>query len=280
MRGTKSHTPKASVYLFTMIELMTVIGIIIIIAGILLPTLMRSKRTAQSVYCKNNLKQISLANLMYADTWERCIPWGADKNSTNLQRWFGRRKSDSNSAEYNHKLGPLYLYLKSEEIIKCPAFEVQASDPPPSVENGSNGYGYNFYVGTQAYFETNSTSSAYYSSGILIQNFNDPSNTVMFSDAAMNVDSAGNIQPNSSKGEVASYSITYAPFGVTNKTTDTNLVNDPSIFFLHERRANISWCDGHVDSQSMVWTPDNGWKKKKLGFFGTSSDNALFNPAY
>ena len=280
MRGTKSYTPTKSVYLFTMIELMTVIGIIIILAGILLPTLMQSKRSAQSVYCKNNLKQISLANFMYADTWERCIPWGADKNSKNLQRWFGRRTVDSNSAKYNHKLGPLYPFLKSEEIIRCPEFEIQLSDPPPSVENGSNGYGYNFYIGTQAYFETDPTSNAYYSTGILIQNFHDPSNTVMFSDAAMNINSFGNIQSNSSTGELASYSITYAPFGVANKTTDTNLVNDPSIFFLHERRANISWSDGHVNSQSMDWTHDNGWKKKKLGFFGSSSDNALFNPAY
>ncbi len=266
MNGDKSYSPKQTLYLFTMIELMTVIGIITILAGILLPTLMRSKRSAQSVYCKNNLKQISLSNLMYAETWGNCIPWGADRNTTNLQRWFGKRNSANNSAKYDQKLGPLYPLLKSQEIIGCPEFKMLPTSDAPSQHNGSNGYGYNLYVGTQAYFDDNTSSSAYYSSGILIKNFHDPSNTIMFTDA--------------SNAELASCSITYAPFGVSNKATDTNLENDPSIHFLHAKRANISWCDGHVNSQNMGWTIDNEWKDKNIGFFGSSSDNELFNPTY
>ena len=265
---------------FTIIELMTVISIILILAGILIPSLMRSKRSAQSASCKNNLKQLALTNFMYASTWGHCVAWGADKNSTNLQRWYGCREAVNNNSPYNIKKSPLYQYLKGKNIIKCPEFAIQLNPDTPSPENGSNGYGYNFYVGTLAYFVSNPATDAYYKTGISINDFHDPSKTVMFSDAAMNVNSFGDTELNINQGTLASCSITYAPFDVINKETDTNIENDPSIHFLHERRANISWSDGHVDSEQLDWTINSGWKNKNLGFFGSSSDNSLFNPKF
>lgn len=64
---------------FTLIELLVVIAIIAILAAMLLPALSAAKRRAQDVNCVNNLKQLVLAGLMYANDYSKTLPY-EDKN--------------------------------------------------------------------------------------------------------------------------------------------------------------------------------------------------------
>ena len=76
MRRTTAKRPADRKAIFTLVELLVVIAIIAILSAILLPALAKCKDKAREIACVNQLKQLDLGVVMYADDNADYIPPG------------------------------------------------------------------------------------------------------------------------------------------------------------------------------------------------------------
>jgi prepilin-type N-terminal cleavage/methylation domain-containing protein/prepilin-type processing-associated H-X9-DG protein len=272
---------------FTLIELLVVIGIIAVLATILLPALSRARGQAYSVQCQSNLRQLYLANTMYAQEHGGHYVAAAPDiylGFGGMKRWHGERKRPSPRSEFDPKKGPLRQYVPDERVFQCPMFLrfQQAGEVQNAFESGTGGYGYNTYIGMQRHlkpdgpmdFETGSTPAI--ERGIRVRDVAEPSRTIMFADAAFAQD-----------GYLIEYSFLEPPYPVTRDHPGGNAksnLNSPSLHFRHYRRVNVVWCDGHISSEPWGWGPQTNAAYRGannyqwgIGWFGPQN-NTLFYP--
>jgi len=109
---------------FTLIELLVVIAIIAILMAILMPALNRVKEQGKRAACLSNVKQMTLAWIMYAyENDDKIVNGSTFFPRDGEPAWIGAEWNFDGTAEEqreNLKDGILYPYCNDVDIFKCP----------------------------------------------------------------------------------------------------------------------------------------------------------------
>jgi len=248
---------------FTLVELLTVIGIISILIAILLPALNRARDSAQAAVCASNIRQLHIASMGYAAENRGYWPpahFDYTTVATNLHRWHGTRQSTSEAFNMNGSL--LKSFLQTGAVKECPVFE----PAHPGFEASAGGYGYNnHYLGSSIAVEVGQSYADNHPAKT--SQLRKPAETVAFTDAAFG------------DPRLIEYSFVEPPVAISQWGS---FPNSPSIHFRHRDKANTCWADGHVTLEPMTWTrPEPNFYGTDnialhLGFIGPQ-DNSLYD---
>lgn len=222
---------------FSLVELLVVIAVIAILAGMLLPALNAAKSKAQSITCINNLGQVMKAQMNYASDYGDCMVSHLIFGST----W----------VPYSVVLGkyvpvdpPLdrTVYL-SPKLLQCPSNP--ENRPPVSSWGWNDVYGFLYvsWTGRREYdaFRLRNDGGIFYP----VHRISAPSKTVMAADTATK----------SGRGFHGFF---------PEETVDA--AQQGAIYMQHSNRANSAFADGHVSAMSWFQLKKNTIRPFKAGY--------------
>lgn len=111
---------KITVKAFTLVELLVVIAIIITLAGLIMSVFSRAEAKARQVVCMSNLRQLAMADLMYAQDYHGYFPPfenispGANCDNTTDGSYFPSRCAPLSLHE------ALMPYVDNDRVWFCP----------------------------------------------------------------------------------------------------------------------------------------------------------------
>jgi prepilin-type N-terminal cleavage/methylation domain-containing protein/prepilin-type processing-associated H-X9-DG protein len=143
---------------FTLVELLVVIAVIAILAGLTLPALQMAKNKASVTSCANNISSIHKAFAMYLMDWQDVVFWGEEPGNPAyyMERYVyggrptGNKYSGGQGDLFEHYVPrPLNTYVNDNiSVFRCPS-DTQAKpqwNNFPKFEQAGNSYAFNFYL--------------------------------------------------------------------------------------------------------------------------------------
>lgn len=214
---------------FTLIELIVVVAIVGLIAGLILPTLTRAKTSAHRLKCVSNLHQLGLAAQMYWDDYSgQCFRYRGPSSNNGTVYWFGWIENGvEGHRTFDATQGALYPYLKGRGVEICPSLNYVSDKFKLKASGVSYGYGYNL-----------SLSSPLTRAARTIGVAANTSETALFGDAAQ----VNNWQAPASPSNPMIEEWYYLDGGTS----------QPNGHFRHQQKANVQFCDGHVATEVAV----------------------------
>ena len=123
---------------FTLIELLVVIAIIALLMAILMPALNRAREQGKRTACLNNLRQLAMGWILYADDSDDKIVHANTGRDDAWVRWRGRVDSEQERME-GIELGFLYRYCPDVKLYKCPT-GIRGEIVTYAIVDAMNGY--------------------------------------------------------------------------------------------------------------------------------------------
>jgi prepilin-type N-terminal cleavage/methylation domain len=207
---------------FTLIELLTVIAIIGILAAIIIPTVGRVRASAKSAACLSNLRQIGGALLLYANENGNAFPFGY--RSDNYTYWHHEL------ARYT-AVQPTSGKPLSSDVFFCPTEEVPATGDHVKRTN---------YIANPSVMPERKNE---FSGRVKVQRIQRPSQVIAVSDGTVHAGGASDWGFYNQTG-FSKTSVSLAETVVPNETD----AGTSRISWRHNRRTQVVFVDGHAGS--------------------------------
>jgi prepilin-type processing-associated H-X9-DG protein len=204
-----------------LLELLVVIALLGVLAGLLLPALGQARTAANTSRCGSNLRQLGFATQLYWDDHGRAFSERTVRTNGGWRYWFGWLADGAEGRrEFDLTQGPLWPYLRSKGIETCPALDRCAARFKAKAHGAAYGYAYNLLLGPRG------------GVGLPPAAFRRPSELAAFTDGGQ----INDFQPPASPDHPMLEEFYYF---------DTNTFS-ATVHFRHRRAAQVWFTDGHV----------------------------------